>query len=94
MTWSDYLSGQPMTDAEKDDVCTRLGYMRAHSVTWEDDCISVINQHEEKIISTLLLSGDRTRQQWGKLLTEEGWCPFSVEIILDCMAAHHFFRAE
>lgn len=91
--WSAYVRGDQMTDIEKDDICNRMGRMRVRSIRWEDDCLWLKTQNrDENYISTLFLAGAYTREQWSRRLHEEGYCPHSIEMILDSMAKRKFLK--
>lgn len=92
-TWESYVRGDPMTDEQKDDICDKMGYIRVRSIRWDDDCIWLkTQQRDEYYISTLFLKGGYTREQWRRNLHERGFCPLSIEKILDSMASRHFLR--
>lgn len=83
--WNAYLNEEYMSDELKDEICTLNGMKRVHEVKRYPANLTVFDQDASTDINTDGKVGELTREEWQEYLEEIGFCPFSVEMILDFM---------
>ena len=84
--WKVYKDEEYMSDELKDVICTLKGVKRADKIKCYPTNITVFIQGGEFIhIDTDQMAGEYTRDEWKEDLESRGFCPLSVEKILDEM---------
>lgn len=88
--WKAYKNEEYMSNELKDTICTLKGYARVHSIKKypcnmdvfaQDGCHSFIGLNEQV--------GEFTREEWKENLERQGFCPLSVEKILDELESYY-----
>ena len=84
--WKAYKDEEYMSDEVKDVICTLKGVQRADGIKRYPANLTVFIQGGGSIhIDTDQMAGEYTRDEWKEDLESRGFCPLSVEKILDKM---------
>lgn len=83
--WETYKDEDFMSDELKDFICTEKGFKRAHSIKRYPANFEVFTQDGFETIDIDGQAGEFTREEWKGDLMERGFCPLSIEKILDKM---------
>ena len=88
--WKAYTNEEYMSDELKDTICTLKGCARVHSIKKypcnmdvfaQDGCHTFTDINEQ--------AGEFTREWWKEDLEEQGFCPLSIEKILDELETYY-----
>ena len=88
--WKAYTREEYMSNKLKDTVCTLKGCARVHSIKKypcnmdvfaQDGCHAFTDINEQ--------AGEFTREEWKENLEEQGFCPLSIEKILDELESYY-----
>ena len=94
-----YIMEEYMREDLKDTICTLKGEKRAHSFRCFETHMLVDTQNGTETIDVDHKAGKLTREQWNDDLCERGFCPLSVEKILNKMERYgtnetEFFKED
>ena len=79
-----------MSDELKDAICTIKGMKRVHGVKKYRDNMDVFTQEEHCSFNDIFIqAGEYTREEWKDNLETQGFCPISVEKILDELETYY-----
>jgi hypothetical protein len=85
LIWEAYKNEEYMSDELKDAICTLKEMKRVHSIKCYPANMEVVTQDGVESIDVDQQAGEFTREEWKADLIDKGFCPLSVEKILDRM---------
>lgn len=80
-----YITNEYMSDELKDILCSRMGWKRANNITAYPTHVLVTVQQGTVTIDTDQQAGEFTRDEWRSDLEDRGFCPISIDAILEKM---------
>lgn len=91
--WKDYLADDVIYHNEKaqDEICTLLGYKRVHDIKAYKSNFELFWQ--EGVIS-LDVEEASPKEDWTELLEDKGFCPHSIEKIIDKLGTYEKIEDE
>lgn len=88
--WKAYCKEEHMSDELKDAICTLKGCARVHSIKRYPSNMDVFTQEGCHSLTGLNEQvGESTREEWKEDLEEQGFCPLSVDKILDELESYY-----
>ena len=92
--WEAYKNEEYMSDELKDAICTLKEMKRVHTIKGYQTNLECFTQDGCETIDFDQQQGEFTREEWKSDLIDKGFCPLSVEKILDYLDSNCYTNTE